>query len=245
MAVDLYPENMRVRLGAALCLLAAPAFGQRLADLRSTPCPLPPGSTLVVGFLGGFEPWNDNHRSVRKLVLKLRQQPGVSAESVGNHQQKVAVQLIRRALDSNHNGRLDKDERARARIILFGQSWGGGAAVKTARDLDRLGVPVLLTAQVDSVGIHDSLIPANVASAVNFYQHDPHTIRGRDEIRAAQPSQTRIIGNFAASYIALPVPPQDASWGRRKFGGGHAKMELDPEIWNRVESYVLDAIGKR
>ena len=170
-------------------------WAQRLADL-TTPTPLPPGATLVVGFLGGYESWNDPHRGVRQLVLRLRGRPGVYAESISNHRRGVALSLIRRALDSNGNGRLDADERARARVILFGQSWGGAAAIETAQELDRLGVPVLLTAQVDSVGMHDGVIPANVRAAVNFYQHDPLTIQGRGAIRAADPARTAILGNF-------------------------------------------------
>ena len=154
---------------AALCCPVLSA--QRLSDL-ALPTPLPPGSTLVIGFLGGFEHWNDQHRSVRQLTLNLRNRPGVYAESISNRHRAVALDLIRRALDTNQDGNLDAEERARARVILFGQSWGGAAAVATARDLDQLGVPVLLTVQVDSVGLHDRVIPQNVLAAANFYQHD-------------------------------------------------------------------------
>ena len=158
---------------------------QRLSDF-ATPAPLPAGSTLVIGFPGGYDRWDDEHRSVRQLVLKLRGRPGVYAESIGNHHRKLALTLIRRARP--------------ARIILLGQSWGGAAVVDTARDLQRLGIPVLLTLQVDSVGRNDAAIPANVRNAVNFYQHDLFTIQGRREIHAADPSKTQILGNFKFSY---------------------------------------------
>ncbi len=207
--------------------------------------PLPPGATLVVGFLGGYESWNDPHRGVRQLVLRLRGRPGVYAESISNHRRGVALSLIRRALDTNGNGRLDADERARARVILFGQSWGGAAAIETAQELDRLGVRVLLTAQVDSVGMHDGVIPANVRAAVNFYQHDPLTIQGRGAIRAADPARTAILGNFESSYVFRSVDESDASWARRTLGGSHAKMELDPATWARVEQYISDALTRR
>jgi len=227
---------------AVLCCSLASA--QRLADL-TTPAPLPPKSTLVLGFLGGYEPWNDEHRSIRRLVLRLRQQPGVYAESIENHRRGVALALLRRALDTNRNGRLDPSECANARIILFGQSWGGAAAIATARDLQQLGVPVLLTVQVDSVGLHDATIPANVRSAVNFYQHDPLTIQGRAEIRAEDSEKTAILGNFESTYIFRSVDESNASWARRTFGGSHAKMELDPAIWLQVEQYIDDAIRRR
>jgi len=43
-----------------------------------------------------------------------------------------------------------------------------------ARLLEKDGIPVLLTVQVDSVskGQDDKLISANVAQAINFYQID-------------------------------------------------------------------------
>ena len=218
-------------LGSAL---AAGAAGQRLRDF-TTPLPLPPGSTLVVGFLGGFERWNDPHRGVRKLALRLRAAniPGLYVETVENHRRRAAMTLIRRAIADNRQG---------ARIILYGQSWGGASVIKTARDLEKWDVPVLLTVQVDSVGAHDAVIPANVRAAANFYQRDPFTaIHGRTEIRAADPARTEILGNFRFSYILHDVDQSDASWARRKFGGSHNKMELDPAVWDRVEQLIRDA----
>jgi len=231
-----------VIVAAVLCCTVLQA--QRLYDMV-TPTPLPPGTTLVIGFLGGYERWDDEHRSIRQLTLKLRNRPGVYAESIANHNRAVSLKLIRRALDTNRNGKLDPDERARARVILYGQSWGGAAAIATAEDLDKLGVPVLLTVQVDSVGIHDQMIPANVLAAVNYYQHDPLTIQGRQQIRAADPAKTRILGNFAATYTRRSIDETNASWARRTFGGSHAKMELDPAIWSQVERYIVDAISRR
>ena len=233
------------RWAFVVALLCCPsAHSQRPSDL-SSPCPLPTGSTLVIGFLGGFERWNDEHRSVRRLVLQLRQERGVYAESIENHRRAVALRLIRKALDTNRNGRLDPEERAHARLILFGQSWGGAAAVSLAKDLDQLGIPVLLTVQVDSVGMQDAIIPANVHAAVNFYQHDALTIQGRAEIRAADPTRTAILGNFESSYAARSLDESNASWARRKFGGSHAKMELDPTVWKQVQQYIDDVIRRR
>jgi len=169
----------------------------------------------------------------------------VYAESISNHHQSVALSLIRHALDTNGNGRLDPDEKRAARIILFGQSWGGAAAIATAKDLEQMGIPVLLTVQVDSVGMHDGVIPANVRAAVNLYQHDPFTIQGRREIHAADPGKTAILGNFEASYLFRTVDASDPSWARRNLGGSHAKMELDPATWRRVEQFISDAIARR
>ena len=219
-----------------------PGFAQRLSDF-TIPQPAPAGSVLVVGFLGGFERWDDEHRSVRKLALDLRSR-GLLADTASNHHRKAALKRIRRALGANRDGRIDADEAARARVILYGQSWGGAAVIQTARDLERLGVPVLLTVQVDSVGLRDAVVPPNVRAAANFFQHDLATIRGRGEIRAADPARTRIIGNYRYSYYFRPVDEKDASWARRTFGGSHAKMELDPAIWIQVERLILDASSR-
>ncbi len=242
-------KNRRILILCTATLLfvfsATVSFSQHFSQL-ATPAPLPPGSTLVIGFLGGYDLWDDPHRSVRRLILKLREQPGVYAESISNHRRALALQLIRRALDTNRNGRLDPEEKTDARIILFGQSWGGAAAIATARDLQKLGIPVLLTIQIDSVGFHDDIIPSNVRAAVNFYQHDPFTtIHGRARIRAADPSRTSILGNFESTYVFRSVDESNASKARRVFGGSHTKMELDPVVWNRVEQYIFDAIARR
>ena len=235
-------RSISLLLAASLCIPAASA--QRLADL-TVPVPIPPESTLVIGFLGGYERWNDEHRSVRTLVLKLRARDGIFAESISNHNQKDALNLIRHALDTNRDGKLDAEERARARVILFGQSWGGAATLNVARELDRLKVPVLLTVQVDSVGVRDNVVPQNVHAAVNFFQHDPLTIDGRGEIRAADSSKTAILGNFEETYVRRSVDQTNSSWVRSTLGGSHAKMELDPVIWKSVEQYINQAISRR
>jgi hypothetical protein len=230
---------------AVLALAASMAPAQVFSDL-TTPLPVPPGSTLVIGFLGGMDRWNDPHRGVRKVALKLRDpSSGIFAESINNHHQKLALELIEKAFDWNHNGRLDPDERTRARIILYGHSLGGGAVVHLAQRLQTLGIPVLLTVQVDSVSSHDGVIPANVAAAANLFQRDGPVIMGRREIRAADPSRTRILGNFQYEYRNKKIDMSDASWRRRAIAGAHAKMEVDPEVWSRVEGLIRDAIGSK
>lgn len=231
-----------------LFLIVSPSVrAQRLRDFV-TPQPLPEGSTLVVGFLGGIEPWNDAHRGVRKVTLDLRalRSQKVFAETVENRHVNRALEFIYRALDTNGDGILAENERASARLILFGQSLGGAAAIRTARVLNQWGVPVLLTVQVDSFGRGDDVIPANVSKAANFYQRGPFTIRGRRQIRAQDPRRTQILGNVLRAYPLWVYSPQDranASWGRLVFGGGHARMETDPALWGQVEQLMLDAIA--
>ena len=212
-----------------------------------TPTPLPPGSTLVIGFLGGVEQWDVETHSVRKLALDLRDKhfPGVYVETVGNHNRAHAIELIKRALDQNGDGRLDENELHSVRIILYGHSMGGAAVVKAARALDKIGAPVALTVQIDSVGLDDSRIPANVSRAANLYQHEGTVIHGRSEIRAEDPRKTEILGNFLYTYRGKYVEISNLPWYHKVVPTVHMKMERDPEVWAQVESFILDTIHQR
>ena len=218
---------------------------QRLSDL-STLGPSMPGDTIVIGFLGGLDKWDDPNRGVRKVALDLRSTGihGLYAETIENRHRRLAREFVLRALDSNRNGKLDPDESAAARVVLYGQSLGGEAAIDLARELSKVHVPVLLTVQVDSVGLHAGTIPPNVAKAANFYQHEPFTIRGRQTIHAADPARTTILGNFQFHYDGHAVDESSATWVRRTLGRAHAKMELDPAVWQRVERLILDTVTR-
>ena len=219
----------------ALCL---PAKSQRLRDF-DVPGALPRGSTVVIGFLGGYENWNDPHRGVRKVALELRSLnvPGLYVETIENRHQGLAMKLLERAGVSSD---------AHVRVILYGQSWGGAALIRTAQELKKEGVPVALTVQVDSVGLHDAVIPSNVQAAANLYQHDIIGIEGRTKIRAEDPAATRILENTRLSYLFRPTSTlneADMSWARRVLGGSHAKMEADSVVWEHVEALILNSVG--
>jgi len=222
--------------GLALSLCAA---GQTIREVAvARPCP--EGARIAIGFLGALEKWDDPHRSVRKLALRLREQ-GWQAESFSHRNLRTAKKAVVQALDRNGNKRIDPAEAASARIVIYGQSMGGGATVKLASFLKGKGVPVLLTVQVDSFGARDARIPSNVRTAANFYQKHWFTIRGEDHIRAADPSHTRILGNFEYEYPLWMIHTWPESWPRRLFGGAHARMEADPVLWTRVETLIQEA----
>jgi hypothetical protein len=236
--------------GGVFLVVALSVSGLLAQSLRdfTTPQPMLPQSVLIIGFVGGFERWNNEDRSVRRVALNLRalHLSNVFVETVENRRTTVALKLIRNALDRNRNGQLDPGECNTARLILYGQSLGGAAVIKIARELKRWGVPVLLTVQVDSVGFNDGVIPANVFQAANFYQHDPLTIQGRQKIRAEDPGHTRILCNVRMAYSLRPGGPVNgagsASWVRKTFGGSHMKMELDPAVWMSVQSLIETAV---
>lgn len=232
-------------LAIVLCFSVGSAVvtAQRYQDFI-TPTPLAEGATLVIGFLGGRESWDNQHRGVRKLALKLRAMtlPGVHVETVENTKRHVALALVRNAVDRDRNGQLDERECASARVIVYGQSFGGAAVVKFARQLDTMGVPVLLTVQVDSVGRGDAVIPPNVARAANLFQRDGFTVRGEREIRAADPRRTTILGNHRFTYRGKKIDLSEVSWFKRLLQRAHTKMDHDPEVWALVEKTILDVI---
>lgn len=246
--------NRTIRFGRRFCLIALSAGllpltgcvfarGQRYHHFN-TSTPVEKNKVLILGFLGGREPWNNPHRNVRKLALKLRAQypDTVRVETVENRKRHLALDLIRRAFDRNHDGQLDAQERAGVRLILYGQSFGGAAVVKLARELERMGAPVLLTVQVDSVGRGDRIIPVNVARAANLFQRNGLFIRGEPEIRAQDPSRTAIIGNFEFDYRNKKIDLSEVSWMKKLFRAAHTKMDFDPAVWALVEELIVKEI---
>jgi len=216
---------------------------QRYEDF-TTQTPLDERSVLIVGFMGGRESWNNERRGVRRLGLKLRSMnlAGVHVETVENTRRFVALRLVRQAFDRSGDGRLDNAERASARLILYGQSFGGAAVIKFARQLEAIGVPILLTVQVDSVGRGDAVIPANVARAINLFQRDGLTVRGEREIRAADPGRTTILGNHRFTYKGRKIDLSEVSWFKRLLQRAHTKMDHDPAVWALVEKTILDVL---
>jgi hypothetical protein len=197
---------------------------------------------IVVGFVGGFVKRTDSVHSAVQVGEHLRKDypAGVHVEVVENHHREEANREIGRLLDVNHDGKLSSEEKKNARIILYGHSWGASEAVTLARELDKEGIPVLLTVQVDSVekrGENDRVIPANVAEAANFYQADGF-LHGETNIRAGDASRTRIVGNFRFSYKTNPIDCKEYPWYDRLFVKAHTEIECDPKVWSQVEGLI-------
>ncbi len=229
----------RVVLGLVACCGVAGA--QSMKDF-AMPTPLPEGSTLILGFMGGLDRWDDPDRGVRKVALDIRAMglPNVYAETLAHYRHREARRLVLAAFDANKNKKLDPEERGRVKVILYGQSLGGGEVVRLARDLKKAGVTVDLTVQVDSVSMsRDGHIPPNVKRAANFYQKEVLTVRGEDYIQAVDPRQTKILGNFRFRYPLWSLYPLPEMSLRRVFGGGHARMEADPLLWAQIKGLIL------
>lgn len=197
---------------------------------------------IVIGLVGGWIRSDNRLDRMVQLAARLNEDygPGVHAEIFENHRRVQARERILELLDADRDGTLAADEKQNARIVLYGESWGGSETVELARELQQRGIPVLLTVQIDSVamaGEDDELTPANVAEAANFYQ--PHgIIHGRQEIRAADSARTQIIGNFRSDYRGHPMPGPGASWFARTFFRPHVSIENDPAVWTRIEKLI-------
>ena len=197
---------------------------------------------IVIGFVGGMVRRDDMVHSVVQVAAELRQHhpSGVHVEVFENRRREEALAEIIRLLNHNGNGKLSADEKKDARIILYGHSWGASAAITLARELDRDGIPVLLTVQVDSVpraGENDRVIPANVAEAANFYELNGF-LHGEPQIRPADPKHTRILGDFQFDYKGNPIDCKHYPWYDRLLMRPHIEIECDPKVWTQVESLI-------
>lgn len=225
------------------CALALPVFAANGAIEAQ---PSSKVNYILLGFAGGFVRHNNPHHGPVQLAQRLRRETpaGTYVEVFENRHRKVAYKTVLRLLDSNHDGNLTEEEKTQAHVILFGHSWGASAVVLLARELDDVGVPVLLTVQVDSIAKpwqRNQVIPGNVAAAVNFYQ--PHgLIHGRSEIKPEVGSKTQILGNYRIDYRQHPVQCNATSWFDRTFTPSHMQSQCDPQIWNRVDDLVRERI---
>jgi hypothetical protein len=225
---------------------AASPRGEFLRDGHASEGGAARSPVIVVGFLGGFVRHDDPIRSEVKLAERLRAEypDRIYIETFENRHRKKALQAILSHLGADSSGAVPESEKQAARIILYGHSLGGSAVVRLARDLEKSGIPVLLTIQVDSVaraGQSDSVIPPNVARAANFYQPNG-LIHGRSEIRAKDPSKTQIIGNFRLDYKEHPIDCPEYPWYDHAFAKAHMEIACDPKVWSRVEALIRQQI---
>ncbi len=243
---------------SALCLAPALAAGcaqsvnaQIVAQIgvQDAPALRPPTPLIVIGFMGGHvRAGNLVHREALLVRdLERRYPTAVRAMTFANRDKAAALHSVLSLLDTENSGALSDDEKTAARIVIFGHSWGASEAVNLAQELNRRGVPVLLTIQVDSVRKHgedDGSIPANVHEAVNFYQTDG-MLHGRSSIQAVDPARTKILGSYESTYKIVPVSCAGFPWFARAFMKPHIEIENDVAVWDRIDAQIASLIVGR
>lgn len=231
------PFCMQLLAGVAVLMGTAQGQAQSSSEIQAENTPV-----VVVAFVGGFVHSDDTRHSEVQLIQQLQANYGsnVQARVFENRQRKQAHRFILQSIAAAGGHELSQQEKARTRIILFGHSWGASSVVYLARDLQRDGLPVLLTVQVDSIRKHgedDSNIPSNVKQAVNFYQGSG-ILHGRSEITAYDPLQTMILGNFEYRYAKEPAACREYPWYNRLLFKGHTAIECDPQVWSQVADLI-------
>lgn len=212
-----------------------------LPSIQSTSSPF-----IVMGFLGGFVPNGEPHHPEVQVIRDIRQEYPEHGYFCLYENSKVdeAYRTILAELGAGDNGTLSDHEKRRARILLFGHSWGASAVVALSRKLEQEGIPVLLTVQVDSVAKpfqNDRLIPPNVLAAANFYQ-TRGLVHGQSRITAADPTRTTILGNFRLEYTEEPKECRDFSWHARFFTKSDIEIECDPRVWSQVKELLRSSL---
>jgi hypothetical protein len=200
-------------------------------------------SVIVVGFVGGFVNHDDPKRPEVQFAEFLRDKypSALRVEVFANRDGKEALGWLLRQLDADGDGILTAAEKEHAAIVIYGHSWGGSQAVTLARQLERLGIRVQLTIQIDSVPKlwqSGSRIPANVDRAINFYQSEGLLLHGRSTIHAIDPDHTSILGNFHMTYKDHNINCDNYPWLIRVLSRPHHEIENDPGVWDRVDALI-------
>ena len=204
--------------------------------------------TIIIGFVGGFVRSNDMKHPEVQFAARLREAypSAVHAEVFANHDGKHALRRVLQLLSEDEAGVPTSLQKDKARIIIYGHSWGASQAVTLARDLGRLDIPVSLTIMLDSVhkpGHDDAVIPPNVRNFVNFYQ-TRGLIHGRSRIRASDPKRTNMIGNFRMEYQDHHIKCDNYPWIARHLNKPHHEIENDPLVWQQIASMIDSELFK-
>jgi hypothetical protein len=225
--------------------LPAPNVGSALVRHSVAESGGQPHKVIVIGFVGGFARGNDQKHPEVQFAEFLRDRYGTAifAEVFANHQGREALHTILQLLRRDEGSPASAVEREKPRIILYGHSWGAAETLIFARQMGKMGIPVFLTIQVDSIakpGHDDSRIPANVTNAVNLYQ-SRGPLHGQTEILAAEPAHTKIIGNLHMTYTGRSINCDNYPWFARTFNRPHHEIENDPRVWDLAVSLIDSA----
>jgi len=227
-------------IASVAALAVSPAVRAQVKPISSQTTHSP--TLIVVGFLGGFVQGNDDRHLEVQMIHRLSaaNTADLRAVTVKNRDRERVRKEIVSWLDTNGDGQLSALEKQSARIILLGHSWGGSTVIRLANELDKSGIPVLMTIQLDSINKgpgNDCVIPSNVEQALNFYQ-TRGLLHGCQALRPVDASRTRIVGNYRFEYAEQPAACRSYSWVDRHILKTHNAMECDSQVWALVEQQI-------
>jgi hypothetical protein len=208
-------------------ILAAPAAAQ-------VPVPkvhFPPGSgggkVIILGFVGGFVSQDDAKHPAVQFATYLRDRYQlIEAVVFRNHYGKKALHEVVRMLDSDGDGVLTPDGKRESTIICLRAQLGccGDSyfrpRTRANGDSRRAPNPNRYDCKPSSRGV---IIPVNVAGAINFYQ-TRCPLHGLSESVAADPKQTKILGDILMAYEWRPIDCANYSWCARVFNRPHHEI---------------------
>jgi len=92
---------------------------QRSEDLV-LPRPLTPDDTLIIGFHGGRDRWDNQRVGVGRMALRLKllKKSRLYVETFENRKREVALRFVRQALDRDYDGVLSLED-SDASLTLF------------------------------------------------------------------------------------------------------------------------------
>jgi len=180
-------------------------------------------NVLYLGIVGGLETPTNRRSGVVQIrdALLTPAYTDVCARTFSPYHWTAARNWIL-SYFPQHPGAMTEVELEKApKVVLVGHSLGGWAVLSVARDLDRKGIPVELTIQVDSVGFTDHTVPKNVKEAAIFHARDILMFLTTKKISAQDASQTKLVADL------------------RVKGVGHESITRDPRIRELVLRKVV------
>jgi pimeloyl-ACP methyl ester carboxylesterase len=166
----------------------------------------------VVGYVGGLDTPNNPYSGIIQIRNRLRglKYEGLCVDTFSAYTWLDGYSWLMKQLAASGEIASAAKEGAGPKIIIYGHSLGGWATLATSRKLAIKNIPVELTVQVDSVGLTDAVVPANVKQAANYFRHAYVPPYGRTKISAQDPGATQILGNFRierANHVSVAMAP--------------------------------------
>jgi len=187
----------------SLSLFASPAAAQQ--------APANTCRVLFVGFVGGLGTAHFPPSAASPLFRRIHalHAPGLCFKIFSGYCPWCGHRWVRKEFGAS-KGHLAAQQIADGpKVVAFGYSLGGPAALHFAKEAQSDGIPLELLATVDVVGFTQGVFPANVKVAANFYERRLHFIlmEGRKTLRVEDPQATKFLGNIhvtTASHFHIP-----------------------------------------